>query len=151
MNTDCNNKVGRPRIEDKQPGLKEALINVAIHGSAVHDKRQTTGIRSCKTLTDLQKALTDMGFEITRSTVYLRLMARTYLSLEGRRHVDAVPVRLCRAQNDIHNSHPDSQFCVTSIRYVETLASFLGAEQTGFISQDDKARVPIGNPLSLCT
>ena len=40
--------------------------------------------------------------------------------------------------------HPDSKFCTASIRYLESLASILGPRQVFFISQDDKARVPIG-------
>lgn len=38
----------------------------------------------------------------------------------------------------------DGIFCTASIRNVEALASFLGPQQVTFISQDDKAKVPIG-------
>ena len=55
-----------------------------------------------------------------------------------------VPVRLTRAQTDLHRKHVDGPFATASIRYLECLASLLGASQVCFISQDDKARVPIG-------
>ncbi|GBN75368.1 hypothetical protein AVEN_247628-1 [Araneus ventricosus] len=51
---------------------------------------------------------------------------------------------LSRAQGDYHRSHIDTQFAVTSIRYLETLVSILGPTQVFFLSQDDKARVPLG-------
>lgn len=54
-----------------------------------------------------------------------------------------VPVKLCRGQTDSHKKHPDGQFCTLSIRYLESLASFLGPDQVCFLPQDDKARVPI--------
>ncbi|GBP12709.1 hypothetical protein EVAR_10348_1 [Eumeta japonica] len=63
-------------------------------------------------------------------------------SLEGKRHVKTAPVRLIRAQEDYHKSHPDTAFSVASIRKLECLASLLG-DDSAFISQDDKARVPI--------
>lgn len=139
-----NKKVAKPRIEDEQPGILEALIRIAIHGSAVHDRRRDERIKICKTLSDIHDAITNEGYKISRSALHLRFVPKNYSTIEGRRHVKIVPIKLCRAQNDMHKVHPDTEFCVASIRYVEELASFLGANQTGFISQDDKARVPIG-------
>lgn len=59
-----------------------------------------------------------------------------------------MPVKLCLAQNDHHKEHPDTQFCTATIRALERLASFLGQKQVAFISQDDKARVPLGIPAA---
>ncbi|GBN47502.1 hypothetical protein AVEN_105901-1 [Araneus ventricosus] len=60
------------------------------------------------------------------------------------RHVVTAPVKLIRAQNVSHLKHIDGQFCVTEIKRLEELSSFLGPLVVCFISQDDKARVPIG-------
>ena len=115
-----------------------------MHGSASHDKRREEMYRSVKTLTQLKEALTDVGFKISRSATYLRLLPRRSDTQEGKRHVTTVPVRLCKAQNDLHAQHTDSPFATVSINYLEELASLLGPKQVTFISQDDKARVPLG-------
>ncbi|GBN48315.1 hypothetical protein AVEN_29732-1 [Araneus ventricosus] len=46
--------------------------------------------------------------------------------------------------NDSHLKHIDRQFCEANIKRLEELSSFLGPLEVCFISQDDKARVPIG-------
>lgn len=49
-----------------------------------------------------------------------------------------------RAQNDHNAKHIDGLFATATIKYLEELASILGPNEVCFISQDDKARVPIG-------
>lgn len=136
--------VGRPRIEEDQSELCKAIVDIATFGGAAHDRRRTEEIRSCKTVDDLHNRLLEMGFNLSRSATYLRLLPKNSISSEGKRHVSTVPVRLCKAQNDSHKDHADGRFCTASIRYLESLASLLGPQQVCFLSQDDKARVPIG-------
>lgn len=81
---------------------------------------------------------------MSKSTLYLRLLLKNFVSLSGKRQVTTVPVKLCRAQADNHKMHKNGPFCTASIRYVEFLASILGPSNVSFISHDDKARVPIG-------
>ncbi|XP_037030801.1 uncharacterized protein LOC119070532 [Bradysia coprophila] len=138
------NSTGRPRLEVEQPELLKTIIAIAIHGSASHDKRREDMFRSIRTLTELKEKLNDEGFQISRAATYLRLLPRRSNTQEGKRHVTTVPVRLCKTQNDLHAQHTDSSFATISINYLEELASFLGPNQVTFISQDDKARVPIG-------
>lgn len=135
---------GRPRLEEKQPELLKVISDLAMFGAAAHGRRREESVRSCRTLTQLQEQLNEIGFKISRSATYLRLLPRNETTLEGRRHVLTVPVKLCRADSDLHKGHPDQPFCAASIRSLETLASILGPEQVAFISQDDKARIPIG-------
>jgi hypothetical protein len=66
--------------------------------------------RSILTLDDLTAQLIRDGFDVTRSSVYLRLKPKLSNSTEGKRHVKTVPVQLIRAQNDLHKSHPDQSF-----------------------------------------
>lgn len=73
-----------------------------------------------------------------------RLLPRRSNTIEGKRHVQTVPVRLMKAQNDLHTNHTDSAFATVGINYLEEIASLLGSQSVSFISQDDKARVPIG-------
>lgn len=79
-----------------------------------------------------------------RSATYLRVLPKNSRSQEGKRHVNAVPVKLIRSQTDQHKQHIDTSFATASLRYLECLASLLGPQEVFFLSQDDKARVPIG-------
>lgn len=137
-------KSGRPRLENEQPGLLETIIDLAVFGSGADDRRRTELIRSCKTLDDLHGQLKKMGFEISRSATYLRLIPRRANSTEGKRHVKTAPVKLTRAQTSEHKRHEDSDFCIATIRALESVASLLGPHDVFFLSQDDKARIPLG-------
>lgn len=116
---------------------------MAIFRGAVDDRR-TELIRSCKTLDELTDVLKVMGIGISRSALYLRLLPRYSNSREGKRHVKTVPVKLCRSLANQHRNHQDTSFCRATIQNLETISSILGPNQVGFLSQDDKARVPIG-------
>lgn len=135
---------GRPRVEEGQPDLLEAIIDIAIYGSGADDRRRSEMIRCCKTLADLHKQLQILGYEISKSAVYTRLIPKRANSSEGKRHVNTVPVKLTSAQNSEHQRHSDTEFCISSIRALESLASFLGPGEVFFLSQDDKARIPLG-------
>ena len=137
-------KPGRPRIEEDQPEILEAIKKIAIFGSAAHERRQTNEIRTFLSLNKLKEKLVEEGYEIKKSALYTRLLPKNSSSHEGKKHIVTVPVKLCRPQNDEHKHHVDGTFCVTSIRYLESLASMLGPSQVCFISQDDKAKVDLG-------
>lgn len=140
--------VGRPRVEVSQPLLLQVTADIALFGSAAHERRQSDMIRSIKTLNELTKEVQNRGFVISRSALYLRLIPRRSTSIEGLRHVATCPVKLIRAQNDHHSKHIDGHFCTATIRSLEDLASVLGPKETFFLSQDDKARVNIGIVIS---
>lgn len=137
-------KPGRPSLSRDQPLLLKSIVNIAIFGSAAHEKRQSDIYRTVKTLDDLTNQLKADGFSLSRSAVYLRLLPRCSSTNQGKKHVSTVPVKLIRAQNDAHKKHPDGPFCTATIKYLEDIASLLGPNQVCSLSQDDKARVPIG-------
>ena len=66
-------KRGRPRIEEDQPSLLETIVDIAMHGSASHERRQSDVYRSIKTLDQLTEQLKMDGFTISRTGLYLRL------------------------------------------------------------------------------
>lgn len=103
-------------------------------------------IRTIKTLDDLCAALKEkFGREVlSRSGVYLRLLPRRADTREGQRHITTVLVKLVKPQEDGHQEHIDTCFATAAIRHLEELAAILGPKFTFFLSQDDKARVPIG-------
>lgn len=85
-------------------------------GGAADARRRSELVRSCKTLADLHAELQARGINISKSGTYLRLLPRNCLSVEGKKHVSTVPVKLCRAQADARKEHPDGKFCTASIR-----------------------------------
>lgn len=135
---------GKPSLEEDTPYLHTAIIELAIRGSAAHERRREEIIRTTQTLDDLTEQLHEIGFNLSRSATYLRLLPRRSKSIEGKRHVNSVPVRLIRASNDLHKQHVDSSFAMTTINHLNELASMLGPNEVIYLSQDDKARVPIG-------
>lgn len=92
---------GRPRIECDQPDILKTILEIATIGSACGDRRREDLFRTVKTLDDLHKAISDLGFTISRSGLYLKLLPRDSRTNEGKRHVNTVPVRLVRPQNDL--------------------------------------------------
>ena len=79
-------KPGRPRIEEDQPALLETIVDIAMHGSASRERRQSDVYRSIKTLDQLSEQLKMDGFTISRSGLYLHLLTKRSSSLEGQRH-----------------------------------------------------------------
>ncbi|XP_055611608.1 uncharacterized protein LOC129758171 [Uranotaenia lowii] len=139
-----HSNIGRPPIEETQPDLLRTIVEISLHGSAAEGKRQDESIRSVKTLSELHEALLQKGFQISRSSTYLRLLPRRSNTEEGKRHLSTVPVKLLRATNDQHSKHQDGEFCTATINMLEELSSLLGPNEVAFVSQDDKARIAIG-------
>lgn len=140
----ARHSVGKPPLEEDQPYLHTTIIELALNGSAAHERRRDEAIRTIKTLDDLTEQLNELGFNLSRSATYLRLLPKRFKSTEGKRHVRSVPVRLIRASNDLHKQHVDTKFAMTTINHLDELASMLGPNEVIYLSQDDKARVPIG-------
>ncbi|CAG9792722.1 unnamed protein product [Diatraea saccharalis] len=116
---------GRPRLEEQQPLLLKTIVDFAMFGASAEERRRSEIVRSCRTLTDLHEKLREHGFEISRSGTYLRLLPRNYTTMEGKRHVATMPVKLSLPEADHHTAHVDQHFCVATIRSLETLASVL--------------------------
>jgi hypothetical protein len=135
---------GRPRLEVDQPDLLKDILEIATVGAACSDRRREDLFRSVKTLDDLQAAISDLGYKVSRSGLYLRLLPRNHTTIEGRKHVKTVPVKLIRPENNLRKGHPDRMFAAESYNSAKYLVEFLGPDAAVFVSQDDKASVHIG-------
>ncbi|CAF1277160.1 unnamed protein product [Adineta steineri] len=140
--------VGRPRVEEQCPDLLQIIEEIAKVGGASDDRRRSETIRPCLTLDDLREKIKQRGYDIKRTTLYYRLLPHRASSIDGRRHVHTVPVRLRRAQNDEHGKHEDGHFATATIRYMKDLASIFGNDCVFYLSQDDKCKVPLGLPAA---
>lgn len=135
---------GRPRLEVEQSELLKTISDLALFGASAEERRRCEIVRTVHTLSELTNKLSELGFNISRSATYIRLLPRRANTREAKRHVVTVPVKLSRPEADHHKAHQDQYFAVASIRSLETIASVLGPDSVTFLSQDDKARVPIG-------
>ena len=136
--------VGRPRIECDQPDIMRTILEIATVGAACGDRRRDDLYRTVKTLDDLHKAVSDLGFTVSRSGLYLKLLPRDGKTTEGKRHINTVPVKLIRPQNDLRKKHPDRMFAAETSTSLDQLAAVLGPEACVYSAQDDKSSVFIG-------
>lgn len=68
-----------------------------------------------KTLDELTEDLKKIGFRMSRSGTYVRLLPRNSNTIEKRRHMTTVPVKRTRAQVDYHQNHIDRHFVINKI------------------------------------
>ena len=135
---------GNPRIECDQPEILEEILKIAEIGSACSDRRRDNTIRTVRTLNQLKEELHNLGFQVSRSGIYLKLLPRDANCIEGRRHVKTVPVKLTKPQNNLRKGHKDRIFTRETCQAVDEIAHNLGPEACIFLSQDDKSQVNIG-------
>ena len=144
VNINVHNQPGRPSLDIDQPEMMNDILNIATIGAACSDKRREDLFRSIKTLDDLHEELQKMGYKISRSGTYLRLLPRDASTTEGRRHHNTVPVRLVRPDNNLRKKHPDRIFAKEGFKMGDDIAAFIGPEAALYLSQDDKSSVPLG-------
>ncbi|CAF1269054.1 unnamed protein product, partial [Didymodactylos carnosus] len=141
--------VGRPSIEETDPGLLGAIMDIANSGVVAADERRRTDvIRSCLSLDALKEQLNERGFQISRTATYYRLLPKSSRTIDGKKHVHTVPVRIRRPENSRHKYHEDTKFTLSTINDLKTMAAALGDESVFYLSQDDKCRIPMGIPAS---
>ena len=119
-------RVGRPQIECDQPDLLNDILKIATIGADCGDRRREDIFRSVKTLDDLHKAITSLGYRISRCALYLRLLPRQANTSQGKKHVRTVNVKLVRPENNLRKGHPDRIFAAESFKAVDEIAAFLG-------------------------
>ena len=64
----------------------------------------------------------------------------------GKRHNTTVNVKLKNVQNDELRSYDDAKFAKATYDALITVCSVLGPVDVAYVSQDDKAKVPLGIP-----
>ncbi|KAJ8886003.1 hypothetical protein PR048_012209 [Dryococelus australis] len=135
---------GHPHLEEEQSELLKAVVDLAMFGVSAEERHHCEIVRSVHMLSELTDKLIELGFSISRSATYIRLLPRRTDTREAKCHVVTVPVKLSHPEADHHKAHQDQYFCVASIRSLETVASVLDPHSMNFLSHDDKACVPIG-------
>ena len=65
-------------------------------------------------------------------------------TIEGRRHVKIVPVRLLRPERNLRKKNPDRMFAKSFTDDMKSIDQQFGPNAVNYVSIDDKAKVPIG-------
>ena len=118
--------------EAQNKKLITAISQIAISGSATHERRRSEIMRTVKTLDQLTEALTREVCSLKRLSVYLRLLPRNLITKEGKRHVTTAPVKLISAKNSKHQNHPCTNFAKVTINALEELAGLLDPSEVTF-------------------
>ena len=140
--------IGRPRLENKMVDLHEAILSIVMPEAGADEKRRTEMLHTTKTLDDLRTILSSKGYNLSRTALYYRLVPANTRHIDGKRHFSSVKVKICRPQNNLRKQHADGHVAMASVKCARDLAQLFGEEHVFFLSQDDKARVPIGLPIS---
>ena len=135
---------GRPRIETEQPQLLSSIIDIVQASSSADDRRRTEMIRSVKTLDDLHLELKSIGFNLSRSATYFRLLPKKGNTMSGKRHVQTVPVKLLRPENSLRKKNIDRMYAKSFTDDMKNLDPLFGPDALMYLSIDDKARIPLG-------
>ena len=143
-------KPGRPPLESREDlaGLHEVILNLVSPDSSADERRRTEVYNSCQTLDDLKSKLADTGYSVTRTALYYRLAPANVNHRDGKRHVHTVPVKLLKPQAVARKAHVDHEFAKAVWKNVEEFACLFDPESVFYLSQDDKAKVPLGLPIS---
>ena len=79
---------------------------------------------------------------------FFRLLPKNARHRDAKRHVKVVPAKLSRPQNNLRIKHVDCNFTMASVKHARELESLFLDKNVFFLSADDKARVPLGLPVS---
>ena len=91
--------------------LLSTVTNTVQASSATDNRKTTETLCSLTTLDDLHRELTNLGFKLGHSAVYLKLLPRRGDSREGRRLIQMAPVKLLRSEHSLRTKNIDSM-CV---------------------------------------
>lgn len=144
LRRDNHQNPGRPPLHDSFPELHHAIVKIATAGAGADFGRRTDILNACLTLDDLRNTLLKDGYELSRQSLYLRLIPKRKDSVERKRHVTTVPVKLRKVRNNQRKKHNDADFTFAMKKYLKNIASLFGPDQVFVLSIDDKAKVPIG-------
>lgn len=142
--------VGRPPLEKNEDmiGLHEAIMSIVVPDSSVDERRRSEIYNSCQNLDSLRAKLAEMGYNLTRTALYYRLVPANVQHIDGKRHVYTVPVKLIKPSNTLRKRHEDRSFAKSVFEMAEEFATLFDPDSVFYLSQDDKARVPLGLPVS---
>ena len=101
-------------------------------------------LRTVTTLDDLHSELKNLGFSHFRSATYLRLLPRIGNTSEGYRHVQTVPVKLTRPENNLHKKNKDRMLAKSFTDGLMNVCNFFDLSQSFFSRMTTKQGCLLG-------
>ena len=71
-------------------------------------------------------------------------------SLEGKRRVQTVSVKIHKATNNLRKKYVDADLTFANKTFLQDIATLFGPESMFVVSIDDKAKVPLGITAAIC-
>ena len=139
-----HNRPGKPALEVHCLNLHKAIVAIATAGAGANSGRRTENLDACVTLDDLRDCLIKDGYERSRSPLYLRLLPRRQYTIEGKKDVKTVPVKISCVKKILRKKHADANFIFATKEYLKNTAIMFGPDYVLILSIDDKVKVPIG-------
>lgn len=133
---------GRPRLEEEQSELLETICDLAMFDAFAEERRRWEIVRTVHALLEVTDKLTELGFNISRSATYIRLLSRRADTRQAKRQVVTVPMKLSRPEANHHKARQDQYFSMASIRSLKTVASVHGPHSVTFYLRMTKPVFP---------
>ena len=140
---------GRPSYSLKNPELYDQLHACVEFGSA--DNRRRKEWIKVRTISHLRTAMEENYNQyISKSCFQTYLLPRHPNSIQAKRHHHPAFIRNVAVSRNEMTPHEDEHYCLASVKGVRQFAEAF-SENSIIISQDDKAKVPLGIPAVGCT
>jgi hypothetical protein len=135
---------GRPSYALKNPELYDQLHASIEFGSA--DNRRRKEWIKVRTISHLRTAMEENYQQyLSKSCLQTYLLPRHPNSIQAKRHHHPALIQNVAVSRNEMSSHEDSHYCLASVKGVRQFAETF-PENSIIISQDDKAKVPLGIP-----
>ena len=99
-------------------GLHEAILSIVIPESCADDRRRCEVYNSCRTLDSLKQTLETRGYNVSRTSLYYRLIPANIHHRDGKRHHSTVPVKLIKPEYIQRKAHEDRPFAKATVEQV---------------------------------
>ena len=118
------------------------------NSTAAADRRRMECLLSISALDNLPTKLTKMGYNLSRSELYLHLLPHRRNTSERKRYVNTVPLKLLRPENSLRKENIDGMFAKSFIDDMFEICKLFGPNAVLFMSNDEKAIIPLGLPAA---
>ena len=122
------NRPGKPALKDSYPNFHKTIVAIVTAGAEADSWKLTENLNACFTIDDLRDCLMKDGYELSRSALYLRLLPRRQDTIEGKRHIRNVPIKIRRAKNNLRKKHADANFTFANKEYLKNIATMFGLD-----------------------
>ena len=135
---------GRPSLLIQYPELHEHIHECIEFRAA--DKKRRKEVIKVRTISHLREALNSKYHEyLSRTTLNNYLLPHRSTTISAKAHYHPANIAIASVSRNEKNEHCDEHYCLASVKGAKQFAA-LFLTQSVIISQDDKAKIPLGIP-----